>query len=156
MRRYETIVILKPSLGEAENQAIIDRATGTIEEFEGSIVKIDKWGLRKTAYPIMKETQGYYVYIQYAGQPTAVDEMERVFRIDEKVMKYLTVKLQDVFKALPEDEAAKETESESAAAPEKVEEKAEEKVEEKEKVADTTDTEEKTAEATESEEKTEA
>jgi small subunit ribosomal protein S6 len=156
MRRYETIVILKPSLGEAENQAIIDRATGTIEEFEGSIVKIDKWGLRKTAYPIMKETQGYYVYIQYAGQPAAVDEMERVFRIDDKVMKYLTVKLQDVFKALPEDEAAKETESESAAAPEKVEEKAEEKVEEKEKVADTTDTEEKTAEATESEEKTEA
>ncbi|MEN8134771.1 MAG: 30S ribosomal protein S6 [Thermodesulfobacteriota bacterium] len=136
MRRYETIVILKPSLGEAENQAIIDRATGTIEEFAGSIVKIDKWGLRKTAYPIMKETQGYYVYIQYAGQPAAVDEMERVFRIDDKVMKYLTVKLQDVFTALPEDEAAKKAESDAAATPEKVEEKA--------------------AEATESEEKTEA
>ena len=152
MRRYETIVILKPSLGEAENQAIIDRATGTIEEFEGSIVKIDKWGLRKTAYPIMKETQGYYVYIQYAGQPAAVDEMERVFRIDEKVMKYLTVKLQDVFKALPEDEAAKEAESEAAATPEVVEEK----VEEKETAADSTDADEKPAAAAELEEKTEA
>lgn len=151
MRRYETIVILKPSLGEAENQAIIDRATGTIEEFEGSIVKIDMWGLRKTAYPIMKETQGYYVYMQYAGQPAAVDEMERVFRIDDKVMKYLTVKLQDVFTALPEDEAAKEAESEPVAAPEKVAEK----VEENEKAADTTDSDEKNAEAAESEEKTE-
>ena len=150
MRRYETIVILKPSLGEAENQAIIDRAIGTIEEFEGSIVKIDKWGLRKTAYPIMKETQGYYVYMQYAGQPAAVDEMERVFRIDEKVMKYLTVKLQDVFTALPEDEAAKEAESESVAAPEK----AAEKVEEKEQAAATTDSDEKNAETAESEEKT--
>lgn len=107
MRRYETIVILKPSLGEAENQEIIKRATGTIEEFGGSIVSVDMWGLRKTAYPIMKETQGYYVYIQYAGLPAGVDEMERVFRIDEKVMKYLTVKLQDVFTPLPEDEAKK-------------------------------------------------
>jgi len=125
MRRYETIVILKPSLGEAENQAIIDRATGTIEEFDGSIVKIDKWGLRKTAYPIMKEIQGYYVYILYAGLPAAVDEMERVFRIDDNVMKYLTVKLQDVFKALPEDEPAQAPESEPEASTEKVEEKSE-------------------------------
>jgi small subunit ribosomal protein S6 len=106
MRRYETIVILKPSLGEAENQTIIDRTTGTIAEFGGSIVKIDKWGLRKTAYPINKETQGYYVYLQYAGMPAGVDEMERVFRIDDSVLKFLTVKLQDVFAALPEDEDA--------------------------------------------------
>ncbi|MFO7606773.1 MAG: 30S ribosomal protein S6 [Desulfurivibrionaceae bacterium] len=126
MRRYETIVILKPSLGEAENQAITDRAVEIIEQFDGSIVRIDNWGLRKTAYPIDKETQGYYVYLQYAGLPAAVFEMERVFRIDEKVMKYLTVKLQDVFTALPEDEVVKETESESEAAPEAPEETTEE------------------------------
>ncbi|MCA1764729.1 MAG: 30S ribosomal protein S6 [Desulfobulbaceae bacterium] len=126
MRRYETIVILKPSLGEAENQAITDRAVGIIEQFDGSIVRIDNWGLRKTAYPIDKETQGYYVYLQYAGLPAAVFEMERVFRIDEKVMKYLTVKLQDVFTALPEDEVVEETESESEAAPVAAEEKTEE------------------------------
>lgn len=107
MRRYETIVILKPSLGEAENQLIIDRATATIKEFEGSIVKIDQWGLRKTAYPIQKETQGYYVYMEYAGMPAAVSEMERVFLIDDNVLKFLTVKLQDVFTARPEDVAAK-------------------------------------------------
>ncbi|MDF1577335.1 MAG: 30S ribosomal protein S6 [Desulfobulbales bacterium] len=128
MRRYETIVILKPSLGDAENQAIIDRAVATIEQFDGSIVKIDNWGLRKTAYPIDKETQGYYVYLQYAGLPAGVFEMERVFRIDEKVMKYLTVKLQDVFAALPEDEAVEETENAAESAPETVEVKTEEEV----------------------------
>ena len=95
----------------------------------------------------MKETQVYYVYVQYAGQPAAVDEMERVFRIDDKVMKYLTVKLQDAFTALPEDEAAKEAESEPVAAPEKVEAK----VEEKEKAADTTDSDVKNAETAEPE-----
>ncbi len=100
-------------MGEADNQAIIDRATSTIEDFDGSIVKIDKWGLKKLAYLIYKENQGYYVYIQFAGLPAGVDEMERVFRIDDKVMKYMTVKLQDVFTPLPEDEAV---ETEEAAA----------------------------------------
>jgi small subunit ribosomal protein S6 len=122
MRRYETIVILKPSLGEAENQAIIDLATGTIEQFDGSIVKIDKWGLRKTAYPIKKDTQGYYVYLQYAGLPAAVNEIERVFRIDDKVLKYLTVKLQDVFSPLPEDKGPAEAESAPNASVETAEE----------------------------------
>ena len=111
MRRYETIVILRPSLGEADNQAVIDRAIGTIEDFDGSVIKTDKWGLKKLAYLIKKETQGYYVYIQYAGLPAGVDEMERVFRIDDKVMKYMTVKLQDVFTPLPEDEAVETEEA---------------------------------------------
>ena len=110
MRRYETIVILRPSLGEADTQAVIDRATGIIESFEGSIIKIDKWGLKKLAYLIKKESQGFYVHILYAGLPAGVDEMERVFRIDDNVMKFLTVKLQDVYTPLPEDVAA-ETES---------------------------------------------
>ena len=114
MRRYETIVILRPSLGEADSQAVIDRATEIIKNFEGSIIKIDKWGLKKLAYLIKKETQGYYVHIVYAGLPAGVEEMERVFRIDDKVMKFLTVKLQDVYTPLPEDTAAETDSSVSA------------------------------------------
>jgi len=113
MKRYETIVILRPSLGETDNQTVIDRATGTIEDFDGSIIKIDKWGLKKLAYLIKKENQGYYVYIQYAGLPAGVAEMERLFRIDDNVMKFLTVKLQDTYTPLPEDEAV-ETEEATA------------------------------------------
>ena len=111
MRRYETIVILKPTLGEEENQAVIDRTTGIIEDFTGSIIKIDKWGLKKLAYLIKKETQGYYIYMVYAGMPAGVDEMERVFRIDDRVMKFLTVKLQDVYIPLPEDVEEKPAEA---------------------------------------------
>lgn len=121
MRRYETIVILKPTLGEEENQAVIDRATGIIEDFKGSVIKIDKWGLKKLAYLIKKESQGYYIYIMYAGMPAGVDEMERVFRIDDRVVKFLTVKLQDVYTPLPEDEEgskSEETPSEEAPAKE--------------------------------------
>lgn len=105
MRRYETIAILKPSLGEDDLKSIIDRSTGIIEGFEGSIIKLDRWGLKKLAYPIGKEQQGHYLYMQYAGVPAAVSELERIYRIEDRVMKFLTVKLQEVFSELPEDVA---------------------------------------------------
>ncbi|NTW88508.1 MAG: 30S ribosomal protein S6 [Desulfobulbaceae bacterium] len=108
MRRYETIAILKPSLSEDEIKAVIDRATGIIEGLGGSIIKLDRWGLKKLAYNIEKEQQGFYLYLQYAGVPEAVSELERICRIDDRIMKYLTVKLQEVFSALPEDTSAEQ------------------------------------------------
>lgn len=108
MRRYETIAILKPSLAEDDLKAVIDRSTSIIEGFTGSMIKLDRWGLKKLAYPIGKELQGYYLYLQYAGTPEAVNELERIYRIDDRVIKFLTVKLQDVYSALPEDVAAPE------------------------------------------------
>jgi len=106
MRRYETIVILKPTLGEDDLKSFIDRSADIIEGFKGSIIKLDRWGLKKLAYRIGKEQQGHYLYLQYAGVPAAVSELERIYRIEDRVMKFLTVKLQDVFSDLPEDAIA--------------------------------------------------
>lgn len=114
MRRYETIAILKPSLGEDDLKSIIDRSTGIIEGFEGTIIKLDRWGLKKLAYPIGKEQQGHYLYMQYAGVPAAVSELERIYRIDDRIMKFLTVKLQEVFSELPEDVATEPVTPEAA------------------------------------------
>ena len=97
MRRYETIYILRPNLGEDDINEIVEKTNGVIESDGGKIVLLDRWGLKKLAYLIKKESQGYYVYTEYAGTPAAVDEIERLFRINDKVLKYLTVKLQDVF-----------------------------------------------------------
>lgn len=97
MRRYETIIIVRPSAGEAEVTAVEEKVTGVIESFGGSPVKVDKWGLKKLAYLIKKEAQGYYLYIEYAGVPDAVKEMERQLRIDDMILKYMTVKTQDVY-----------------------------------------------------------
>ena len=93
MRRYETIYILRPTLSEDEITAVIDNANGIITTDGGQIISLDKWGIRTLAYLIKKETQGYYVYCDYATDPANVTEMERKFRIDESVMKYMTVKL---------------------------------------------------------------
>lgn len=97
MRRYETIYIIRPGASEDDIAAIIDRTNGVIEQFNGKIDLLDRWGIKKLAYTINKETQGYYVFVEYAGMPEAVDEVERLFRIDDKVLKYMTIKTQEVY-----------------------------------------------------------
>jgi len=95
MRRYETIFIVRPNIGEDEIEAITSRSVATIEGDGGTIIRINNWGLKKLAYLIKKETQGYYVHVDYAGVPASVAEIERIFRIDDRILKYLTVKLAD-------------------------------------------------------------
>ena len=95
MRRYETIFIVRPNIAEDEIDAVINKTSSIIEGDGGIIIRIDKWGLKKLAYLIKKESQGYYVYLDYAGIPASVSEIERIFRIDDKVLKYLTIKLAD-------------------------------------------------------------
>ncbi len=95
MRRYETIFIVRPNIAEDEIGVITGKATATIEGDGGTILRINNWGLKKLAYLIKKETQGYYVYVDYAGVPASVAEIERIFRIDDRILKYLTVKLAD-------------------------------------------------------------
>nr|MBF0222121.1 30S ribosomal protein S6 [Desulfobulbaceae bacterium] len=97
MRRYETIYIIRPNVSEDDMTAIIDRTNEVIEKFDGKIVQLDRWGIKKLAYLIQKQTQGYYIYCEYAGASEAVDEIERLFRIDDKVLKYMTIKTQEEF-----------------------------------------------------------
>ena len=95
MRRYETIFIIRPTIAEDDITGIIEKVNSIIEGDGGTFIRVDKWGLKKLAYLIKKESQGYYVYVDYAGMPASVKEMERIFRIDDRILKYLTVKLAD-------------------------------------------------------------
>jgi small subunit ribosomal protein S6 len=95
MRRYETIFIIRPTIAEDEITGIIEKVNSIIDADGGTFIKVDKWGLKKLAYLIKKESQGHYVYVDYASVSASVAEMERIFRIDDRVLKYLTVKLAD-------------------------------------------------------------
>ena len=95
MRRYETIFILRPNAGEEEIQRVIDSTIGVITSENGQVIELNKWGMKKLAYLIKKESLGFYVYLDYAGTPAAVSELERKFRIDDAVIKYMTVKTDD-------------------------------------------------------------
>lgn len=114
MRRYETISIIRPNVGEDEIKAISQKTADIITGDGGTILKVDNWGLKKLAYPIKKEPQGYYIYTLYAGLPASVNEMERIFKIDDRVLKFMTIKLQDVYTPDPEvEESAEEVTEES-------------------------------------------
>ncbi len=127
MRRYETIYIIRPTANEDDITTIIDRTNAVIEKAGGTIINLDRWGLRKLAYLIKKESQGYYVFTEYASIPSAVDEIERLFRIDENTLKYMTIKIQDTYipdAPEPEAETAPAEEAETQEAPETVTEAA--------------------------------
>lgn len=95
MKRYETTYILRPSLGEDQFAEIIERANSVIKNDGGAIIQLERWGSRKLAYEINKETSGHYVYFDYAATGSTVQELERIFRIDDRVLRYLTIKLAD-------------------------------------------------------------
>ncbi len=124
MRRYEQVCILRPSLSEEEITRIIDTTTQLIQEDEGSIIFLNRWGMRKLAYPIKKEGQGYYVLCDFAASPEVVSEIERKYRIDDAVLKYLTVKIDDAISAEEIETARSEAEA-KAIVPEPEEEPAE-------------------------------
>lgn len=121
MRRYETIYILRSNLSEDQISSIIEYTNKIITDDAGTIISLNKWGMKKFAYLIKKETQGYYVYCDYAGTPDAVAEVERRFRIDDSVLKYMTVKLSESISAEDIQQAIGDIVAQEAAAKEAAE-----------------------------------
>lgn len=101
MKRYETLFIAPAEMSGDDASAIADRYTGIITDMKGTIIKVSKWGKRKLAYPIRKQSKGYYILIDYAGVSQVVAEFERNLKFDDKVLKYLTIKKAD--KITPEE-----------------------------------------------------
>lgn len=127
MRHYETTYILRPNLGEDQFTEIIDRTNAIITNDDGAIICLDRWGMKRLAYEIKKEVQGYYVYLNYAAPGKTVDEIERIFRIDDRVLRYLTIKLGDSMNA-ESIEAEKQRIAEKAAAREKAQAEADDEM----------------------------
>ncbi len=92
MNRYETIFVINPDLGEDETQNVITKFTGIISSQDGVQLKLDNWGRRRLAYKIDKFSQGYYVLADFAGMPAGVAELERNLKIDDRVIRFLSVK----------------------------------------------------------------
>jgi len=94
MRRYETISIIDPDISDEGREGVFGRIKDLIVEEEGTLVEFDEWGARRLAYEIQKKHRGYYLRVDYCGTGALVAEMERFFRIDDRVIKYMTVLLQ--------------------------------------------------------------
>jgi small subunit ribosomal protein S6 len=95
MRRYETLFIITPDSSEEELQAVADKFTGVITGMNGKVAAYDEQGKKSLAYNIKKQSKGHYVLMDYLGQADVVAELERNMRLDDRILKYLTVKLAD-------------------------------------------------------------
>jgi small subunit ribosomal protein S6 len=95
MRRYETITILDPDLSEDQRTVVFSRLQELIPQQGGFLAFVDEWGSRQLGYEIKKKERGYYVRFDYCGTGAVVDEIERLFRIDDRVLKYMTVLTDD-------------------------------------------------------------
>ncbi len=93
MRRYETFIIIDPDLSDKERSPIFEKVKDLIQQEKCLLVMIDEWGDRRLAYEIKKKSRGYYVRLDYCGTGKLVNEIERFSRIDDRVMKYMTVLL---------------------------------------------------------------
>ena len=89
MREYELIFIVHPDLEEAATTEVVDRVKSWITEAGGTVNKVDPWGKRKLAYPIRKQNDGQYFFLQVEMAPTFIAEMERNLRFQEPVMRFL-------------------------------------------------------------------
>ena len=120
MRRYESVWVVNGDLPDEEVKATIDKFSRILTTNEGTLVGMEEWGRKKLAYKIQGTTRGYYVLVDYAGTPATVKELERNYRIDDRIVRYVTSKKSDKvnLEALQAEIAAKAKAAAAAAVPE--------------------------------------
>ncbi|RLB42258.1 MAG: 30S ribosomal protein S6 [Deltaproteobacteria bacterium] len=118
MRFYETLYLLTPELSQEEYKEVLEKFNSIIEKNGGVVIRLDEWGKKELAYQVRKFDKGFYVLLQYCGPPGITFLLERDLRLDDRVMKYQTIKLRD--KADP-DELKREFAPQEVAEPEEEE-----------------------------------
>ena len=92
MNNYELLYILKADMEDEARSALIKRFDDLIVEDGGEVTETDEWGMRRFAYPINYQNEGYYVLVNFKAQPSLIEEIERVFRITEDTIRFMIVK----------------------------------------------------------------
>ena len=94
MNQYETVFILTPVLSDVQAKEAVEKFKGILAEQGAEIINEEAWGMKKLAYPIQKKSTGFYQMVEFKAEPTVVDKLEVAFRRDERVIRYLTVKME--------------------------------------------------------------
>jgi small subunit ribosomal protein S6 len=124
MNHYETIYIVNPNLDDDALKEAIDKFSDITKKLKGSIVKVSEWGKRKLAYEVKRFDKGYYVVLDFCALPKMVTELERNLKLDDRILKYITVKIDE--NVNPKDLVSKDKETKDT-----IEESHNEDVEEK-------------------------
>lgn len=124
-KHYESVIIFNAALEDEQIENNISRIQDTIKNNGGTILELDRWGRKRLAYPIQKSKTGYYLILRFTAPSELISVLERSFRLDENIIRYLTVvlnkkALEGIAKQKEADRIAKENaEQEAAQAAEK-------------------------------------
>ena len=94
MNQYETVFIMTPVLSEQQMKETVEKFKGILAAQGAEIINEESWGLKKMAYPIQKKSTGFYQLIEFKAEPTTIDKLEIAYRRDERVLRFLTVKME--------------------------------------------------------------
>ena len=107
MNSYETVFILTPVLSEEQAKEAVQKFESQVGSLGGKVKHSESWGLKKLAYPIQKKSTGFYFLTEFEAPGSAVAELEVAFKRDERVMRFLTVKMDKDHLAYAEKRRAK-------------------------------------------------
>jgi small subunit ribosomal protein S6 len=93
MQLYESIFIVRPSLSDEDTSKLIDKLKGVIEK-SATVLKFENWGKKKLAYEVKRERKGTFVYLNFQSKGDLISELERSYRLEDSVIKFLTVRME--------------------------------------------------------------
>ena len=93
MNQYETVFILTPVLSDVQVKEAVEKFKGILAAEGAGIINEENGGMKKLAYQIEKKSTGFYQLLEFKAEPTVIDKLELNFRRDERVIRYITVKL---------------------------------------------------------------
>ena len=94
MNQYETVFILTPVLSDDQMKEAVNKFKNVLIKAGAEIINEENWGLKKLAYPIQKKSTGFYELIEFNAAPEVLKTLETAYRREEKVLRYLTVKME--------------------------------------------------------------
>ncbi len=95
MNKYESVLIARQDLGTSQVNSLVDNLKEIVNAQGGEVVRVDNWGLKNLAYRIKKNRKGYYVLLNISAPAQAIAEYERVMRVNEDIIRYMTVKVEE-------------------------------------------------------------
>lgn len=110
MQYYETVYVLTTELGQEEKETLVKRFKGVVQK-NGTIIKEEDWGKKRLAYPIKHKDYGNYLYMVYHASEDTVHKLEQEMNLQSDVLRYLTVKLENIEPFLPKEKKEDQTAS---------------------------------------------
>lgn len=93
LNHYEAVFILTPVLSDVQMKEAVEKFKSVVTDNGGTIVNEENWGMKKLAYPIQKKSTGFYSLLQFEAEPSLIATLETQFRRDERILRFLTFRL---------------------------------------------------------------